>query len=123
MDKKKILVVEDDPVLGVMYKTKLEAEGYEITLAVNGADGLTMAQQNSFDIVLLDVILPQLDGFSVLAELKANEITKNVPVIMLTNLSTTEDKEKGLAMGAADYLVKAEYTPEQLSEAINKYIK
>ncbi|MEI7497839.1 MAG: response regulator [Candidatus Falkowbacteria bacterium] len=123
MDKKKILVVEDDPVLGVMYKTKLEAEGYEIVLAVNGADGLTMAQQNSFDIVLLDVILPQLDGFSVLAELKTNEVTKNVPVIMLTNLSTTEDKEKGLAMGAADYLVKAEYTPEQLSEAINKYIK
>ena len=123
MDKKRILVVEDDPVLGIMYKTKLEAEGYEIILATNGSDGLAMAKEQKPNLVLLDIILPQLDGFTVLSEIKADKDIAALPVVLLTNLGTVEDKNKGVALGAVDYLVKAEYTPEQLSEIIKKYLQ
>jgi CheY-like chemotaxis protein len=122
-NKKTILVVEDDPVLGVMYKTKLEAEGYEIVSAVNGVEGLASAKQCKPDLILLDIILPQLDGFSVLEELKDDAKTKKIPVVLLTNLGTDEDREKGQKLGAVDYLVKANYTPEQISSEIKKFIK
>ncbi|NTU98690.1 response regulator transcription factor [Candidatus Falkowbacteria bacterium] len=120
---KTILVIEDDPVLGVMYKTKLEAEGHKIILATNGADGLDAIKENSPDLVLLDIILPQLDGFSVLEDMKGSTKTKGIPVILLTNLGTEEDKKKGMELGASDYLVKADYTPEQISEKIEKFLK
>jgi len=121
-NSKIILVVEDDPVLGVMYKTKLEAEGYTIVSAVNGVDGLNNAKQVKPDLILLDIMLPQLDGFSVLEELKEDAKTKKIPVILLTNLGTDEDKAKGKQLGAADYLVKADYTPEQISAHIKKFL-
>lgn len=121
--KKTILVIEDDPVLAVMYKTKLEAEGYEIVSATNGVEGLSSAKQCKPDLILLDIILPQLDGFSVLEELKDDAKTKKIPVVLLTNLGTDEDREKGQKLGAVDYLVKANYTPEQISSEIKKFIK
>jgi DNA-binding response OmpR family regulator len=120
---KTILVVEDDPVLGVMYKTKLESEGYKIILATNGAEGLDMIKESHPDLVLLDIILPQLDGFSVLEEIAGDSKLKNIPVILLTNLGTEEDKTKGLELGAKDYLVKADYTPEQINEKIQNFLK
>lgn len=121
-DKKVILVIEDDPVLSVMYKTKLEAEGYTIIGANNGVDGLGAAKSNKPDLILLDIILPQLDGFSVLEELKEDAKTKKIPVILLTNLGTDEDREKGQKLGAVDYLVKANFTPEQISLEIKKFL-
>ena len=123
MDKKhKILVVEDDQILNLMYKTKLESEGYEVVIAENGSQALELVSPE-IELVLLDVIIPQLDGFSVLAELKKNELTKNIPVIMLTNLGTDEDRKKGESLGAVDYLLKVNLTPEQISETIKKYLK
>ncbi|NTW22760.1 response regulator [Candidatus Falkowbacteria bacterium] len=121
-NKKTILVVEDDPVLSVMYKTKLEAEGYTIFTAANGVEALAEAKAEKPDLILLDIILPQLDGFSVLEELKDDTKTKKIPVIMLTNLGTDEDREKGQKLGAVDYLVKANYTPEQISSEIKKFL-
>jgi len=79
--EKKVLIVEDDSVLGSMYKIKFETNGFSVTVATNGADGLEVARKSSFDIILLDIIMPQLDGFSVLAELKDDAKTKEVPVI------------------------------------------
>lgn len=122
-NKKKILVVEDDPMISSMYKTKFEADGFEVFTADNGATGLELIKKEEPDIVMLDIILPQLDGFSVLEQIKKDKTTKDIPAIMLTNLSTEEDKEKGKKMGALDYLVKASLTPGQISEKIKKILK
>ena len=121
--KKKILVVEDDPMISSMYKTKFEVDGFEVFIADNGATGLELAKKEKPDIVMLDIILPQLDGFSVLEQIKQDKNTKDIPVIMLTNLSTDEDREKGAKMGALDYLVKASLTPGQISEKIRQILK
>ena len=122
-NKKKVLLVEDDKTISLMYKIKIETGGFEVLTADNGADGLSLAKKQKPDIIMLDVILPQLDGFSVLEELKKDASTKNIPVVMLTNLGTEEDKEKGEKLGATDYLVKASLTPAQVEEKIKQYLK
>ena len=119
---KKILIVEDDIMISSMYKIKLEQAGFEVFVADDGARGLEMAVEKKPDIILLDVILPQMDGFSLLQELKINKHFKNTPIIMLTNLGTSEDKEKGASYGASDYLVKANLTPADIVDTINKYL-
>lgn len=119
---KKILLVEDDQTISWLYKTKLEVDGYIVVTADNGVDAIKLAKQEKPDLVLLDVIIPQLDGFTVLEELKKDETTKNAPVIMLTNLGTDEDREKGKSLGAVDYLVKANMTPQEVSEAVKKFL-
>ena len=120
---KKVLVIEDDNMICTMYKTKLEQDGYSVFLADNGSKGLEMAMSEIPDIIMLDVIIPQLDGFSVLQKLKEDEKTKDIPVVMLTNLGTAEDQKKGKDMGAVDYMVKASFTPSQVSEKIKGYLK
>ncbi len=120
--KKKILLVEDDKMISSMYKTKLEQEGYLVILAENGAAAIDLAFAEKPDLILLDIILPQVDGFSVLRQLRASESMKKAPIIMLTNLGTDEDKEKGKKYGATDYLVKARLTPSQIGEKIKKYL-
>lgn len=119
---KKVLIVEDDSVLGSMYKIKFETNGFTVKVATNGSDGLEKAKKDDFDIILLDIIMPQLDGFSVLAELKKDAKTKEVPVIMLTNLGTEEDKKKGKEMGAVDYIVKSSLTPTQVSDKVKEFL-
>ncbi len=122
-NKKKVLIVEDDNMISAMYKTKLEQDGFTVVIADNGATGVEMAKSDKPDIVMMDVILPQLDGFSALEEIKNDPKTKKIKVVMLTNLGTDEDRRKGEALGAADYLVKANLTPAQVSEAIKKYLQ
>ena len=122
-NKKKILIVEDDNMISSIYKTKFEADGFAAVVAGNGAEGLDIARKEQPDIIMLDVILPQIDGFSVLEELKKDKLTKDIPVIMLTNLGTDEDKAKGEKMGAVDYFVKISLTPAQISEKIKKHLK
>jgi len=121
-DTKKVLIIEDDAMISSMYKTKLEQDGYQVECANNGAEGLEKAKLADADIILLDVIMPQLDGFSVLEELRSKMGIK-VPIIMLTNLGTEEDREKGAKMGATDYLVKSSITPGQVSELVAKNLK
>ncbi len=120
---KKLLIVEDDPMIASMYNTKFTSEGFEVFTAGNGAEGIEIAKKEKLDLIMLDVILPQLDGFSVLEALKSDSKTKKIPVIMLTNLGTDEDKKKGEKLGAVDYLVKANLTPAQVSEKIRKFLK
>ena len=121
--KKKILVVEDDQMICSMYKTKFAADGLAVLAANDGPEGLELAKKEKPDLIMLDIILPQLDGFSVLEELKKDCQTKNIPVIMLTNLGTEEDKKKGEKLGATDYLVKARLTPAEISKKIKEYLK
>jgi len=122
-NKKRILIVEDDQMICSMYKTKFEADGFACLVANDGQTGLETARKEKPDLIMLDVILPQLDGFSVLKELKADNKTKGIPIIMLTNLGTNEDKDKGEKLGAADYWVKASLTPAEISKKIKEHLK
>ena len=118
-DKKKvILLVEDDEFLAELYATKLSLEGYEVIAAVDGKRGLKLAQEKHPTLILLDIILPKLDGFEVLTELKQSDATKDIPVILLTNLSQREEVQRGLRLGAADYLIKAHFMPSEVVKKI-----
>ncbi len=120
--KLKILLVEDDTFLAELYATKFKLEGFEVYLAADGEKGLELAQNRQPDVILLDLILPKMNGFVVLENLKKGQDTKNIPVILLTNLSQKGDIDKGLAMGAKDYLIKAHFMPSEVVEKIKKVI-
>ncbi len=124
-DKKvNVLLVEDDVFLANIYKTKFTMEGFEVTHADNGELAITEANKKKPDIILLDVLLPKKDGFTVLTELKGdNSEVKDVPVILLTNLGQKDDVEKGLEMGAEDYLIKAHFKPSEVVEKVRKILK
>lgn len=120
---KKVLLVEDDTTLIDMYSLKFKEEGFTLLVADNGETGLEMALKEVPDVILLDIMMPKMDGFAVLAEIKKNAKTKNIPVLMLSNLGQTADVEKGEKMGAKDYIVKASMTPSQVVDKVKSYIK
>lgn len=120
--KIKILLVEDDSFLIGIYLSKFELEGFEITPAPNGEEGLKLAKCEKPDVVLLDILLPGKDGFWVLQELKKDPITKNIPVIMMTNLSEEENVKKAFDLGAADYLVKSNFLPVEVIDKVKKAV-
>lgn len=122
-DKKvKVLIVDDDAFLSGIYATKLELEGFQVVSARDGEEGLKAAMREKPDLILLDVLMPKLDGFEVLKRLKAEPDFKATPVIMLTNLGQKEDIEKGLADGAVDYLIKAHFVPAEAVDKIKKVL-
>lgn len=120
--KVKILLIEDDPFLSSMYSTKFEMENFDVASAEDGAKGLSLALSDRPDIILLDILMPKMNGFEVLEKLRANKETKDVPVILLTNLNQRDDIEKGMALGAADYLIKAHFMPSEVVDKIKKTI-
>lgn len=120
---KKILIIEDEPVLQKTLSTALEQEGYEIKNAVDGEIGLRLAKETKPDLILLDLILPKIDGFEALEVLKNDDETKDIPVIVLTNLESAEEIERALAMGATTYLVKANYDLKDIIQKISETIK
>lgn len=118
MDKKHVLLVEDDGFLASIYAQKLELEGFEVSLATNGEDGLRLAAKVSPDIILLDLIMPKLDGFQVLEQLKKDSETKAIPVLILSNLGQKEDVERCIALGAAGYMIKAHTLPHETIDKV-----
>ncbi|MDP3990893.1 MAG: response regulator [Candidatus Nealsonbacteria bacterium] len=116
----KILLVEDEKALQKTLGDVLEGEGYEVLKALDGQAGLALAKKEKPDLILLDLILPKLHGFEVLKQLKANEATKDIPVIILTNLESMGDIEKAIELGAKTYLVKANYSLEEVIDKIKK---
>lgn len=121
--KGKILLIEDDITLLEMYKMKFREEGYEVDASPRGAEGLDLAQKNKYDIILLDIILPEIDGLAILKELKEKASTKNTPVILLSNLGQDTDIKRGQELGAAYYLVKANFTPSQVVSKVEEIFK
>ncbi len=119
----KVLIVEDDKFLSELISTKLDKEGYDIALAGDGETGLKQADQFMPDIILLDIMLPGMDGFEVLAKLKTDEKLKEIPVIILSNFGQESKVEKGLQLGAVDYLVKANFTTGEIVEKIKTVLK
>ncbi len=120
--KIKILLVEDDPFLLSMYNTKFELEKFKVVTAEDGEKGLKLALKELPDVILLDIMLPRMDGFEVLKALKADKKTSRIPVILLTNLSQKEKVKEGLSLGANDYLIKAHFMPSEVVEKIKKLI-
>ncbi|OGY45017.1 MAG: hypothetical protein A3A24_03060 [Candidatus Buchananbacteria bacterium RIFCSPLOWO2_01_FULL_46_12] len=117
-DKRHILLVEDDEFLAELYATKLNLEGFEVSLASDGEKGLKLIKEKNPDLVLLDIIMPKMDGFEVLKQIKADKKTKSIPVILLTNLSQKDEVKKGLELGAVDYLIKAHFMPSEVVKKI-----
>ncbi len=120
---KTILFIEDESALQKTLGDALRQEGYEIVSALDGEIGLKLAKTKKPDLILLDLILPKVNGFEVLKELKGDPETKNIPVIVLTNLEDMRDVEKSLELGATTYLVKAQYSLKEVIEKIKKAIK
>lgn len=112
----KILIIEDDKFLRELICRKLSKEGYEISEAIDGEEGVKKANEIVPDMILLDLILPGIDGFSALEKIKENPKTLNIPVVILSNLGQKDEVEKGLKLGAADFLIKAHFTPEEIVE-------
>lgn len=123
-DKVKILLVEDEPFLSGMYQTKLKIAGYDVTAAGDGEEALEKLEKGSFDMILLDIMMPKLNGFEVLNNIRNNKNKQlaKIPVIILTNLGQKTDIEKGLLLGANDYIVKANFTPTEVVEKIKKHL-
>jgi DNA-binding response OmpR family regulator len=119
--KQHIFLVEDDPMLTELYQTKLEMEGFQVTVATDGEAGLKQAKKLKPDLILLDIMLPKLNGFAVLKQLKANRGTAGIPVIVLTNLGgekADNDKKLSLSLGANQFLVKNFHLPDDIVGAI-----
>jgi len=119
---KKILFVEDESALQKTFGERLSPEGYEVISALDGEIGLRLAKTKKPDLILLDLILPKVNGFEVLKELKEDKETKDIPVIVLTNLEGIGDVDKAIELGATTYLVKAQYSLEELVEKIKKVL-
>lgn len=117
-----ILIVEDDVFLADLYKTKFTLEGFKVSAAYDGEKGLELAKKVEPDVILLDLVLPKMSGFDVLREIKLDKKVRDVPVILLTNLSQKSDVEKGLKLGADDYLIKAHFMPSEVVEKIKKLV-
>lgn len=119
----RVLFIEDDAAVAEMYRLKLELDGYTVTIAPDGEQGLQLAKDNPPDIVFLDIRLPKMDGFSVLESLRADPVIAHIPVIILSNYGEADLVERGLKLGALDYMIKAETTPTTLSKGIGRWIK
>lgn len=122
MEQVRVLIVEDDDFLSQMYAAKLELENFGVLTAMTGTAGLKMAQKELPDFILLDLNLPEMDGFEVLKNLKEDANTKNIPVLILTNFSQKEHIDKCLGLGAEDYLIKAHFVPSEVVAKIKSIL-
>jgi len=120
--QKKILLVEDDPLLVKMYTAKFTKEGFQVISAQDGEAGLNLALKGDVNIIILDVMMPKLSGIDLLTKLRQDPRGKDIPVLMLTNLTQEEEAQKALSLGAKEYLIKANLTPSQVVERVKKYI-
>lgn len=117
-----ILIVEDDPLMMRLYSKVFTIEGYTVVTATNGEEGLLQVHKEIPTLILLDVMMPIMNGLELLEKLKADPATKKIPVIMLTNLAGQADAETALMKGAVKYIVKSEYEPKQVVEMVKEIL-
>lgn len=120
---KKVLLVDDDPLIIRMYQNKLSNDGYQVATAFNGEEAFSKIAKEKPDIILLDIMMPKMNGVEVLKKLKSDDATKDIPVIILTNLGdSSEDVESAKKLGALDYVVKSDITLKELSKKVSSVI-
>jgi len=117
---KKIIILEDDHILLKALNIELISNGFEVLSATDGVAGIKIIEKEKPDLVLLDLVMPKMHGFEVLKKLKNNKNTKNIPVIILSNLGQEEEVKKGMELGAFDYYKKASTDLNELSDKIKK---
>lgn len=120
--KKSILLVEDDPFLIEIYSKKLAEAGFFAEVVSNGEEVLAKVKEKKPELVILDIVLPQVDGWEILQQIKQDPELKNTKIVILSNLGQKEEVEKGIESGAEKYLIKAHFTPSQVVEEIKKII-
>ena len=118
----KILIVEDDPLMSRMYQKIFTFEKYEVVLAGDGAAGVEMARTEKPTLILLDIMMPKMNGLEALDRLKADVNLKTIPVIMLTNLAGQQDAETALAKGAVKYIIKSEQEPKEVANMVKEIL-
>lgn len=118
-----VLLIEDDILLTDMYTMKLGLEGFKVLTALNGENGLRIALEKEVDLILLDMLLPRIQGIEVLETLRQSDKCKDTPVIALTNLAREDLRQKAFELGVKDFLIKAQEDPEEVVEAIKKALE
>lgn len=118
----KVLFIEDDALIVKIYTARLTKDGYEVFTADNGEDGIKIALEKRPDLVVLDVMMPKVDGFGVLQKLRSDANFTKVPILLYSNLAQEEELKRALAMGATEFIVKANISPTELVEKIKKYL-
>lgn len=124
--KENILIVEDDNILQEMYCEKFEMDGFKVEKAATGREGLKTLEKNVPDIILLDILMPDMNGLEMLKEMKKNREFRNIPVILLTNLGESKidmDTELSFALGIKDYLIKTKHTPDDVVKRVRQVLK
>ena len=121
--KAHILAVEDDTFLAELLNGYLKKAGFDCDLAVDGPDGLQKAREHKPDLILLDLLLPGMDGYHFLQEIKADKALADVPVIILSNLGEEVQIKKGLELGAVDFMIKAHHTLDEVADRVQKFLK
>ena len=119
MEKKKILIVEDDVFIRDIYQVKFSNEGFDVIIAENGVKAMGILEQETPDVILLDIMMSQMNGMEVLKEIKEKETLKEIPIIMLTNISEKEKVTEGFELGANDYLITSHFTPSEVVSKVN----
>lgn len=119
----KILIIEDDYFIRELYERQLSKKDYEVIVAADGAEGLVKATDEKPNLILLDIMLPKLNGLDLLGTLKAKDETLNIPVVLLTNLGQESVIKEGFKLGAKGYLIKSAYTPEQIVAEVESFIQ
>ena len=117
-----ILVVEDDTFLSSVISQELSHAGHEVFTAFDGKQGFETAKVKKPDLILMDIMMPNMNGYEALTLLKSDESTKSIPVIVLSNVGQLEDKERARAAGAADFLVKVDYEPKEIINKIQQFL-
>lgn len=118
----KLLIIEDDPLMSRMYQKIFSFEGYAVELAGDGEEGLAKVRTVNPTLILLDIMMPKLNGLEVLDRLKADPELKAIPVVILTNLAGQQDAETALAKGAVKYIIKSEYDPKQVADLVKEIL-
>lgn len=124
--KQSILIVEDDNILQEMYCEKFEMDGFKVDTATTGREGLKTLEKNVPDIILLDILMPDMNGLEMLKEMKKNREYRDIPVILLTNLGESKidmDNELSFALGIKDYLIKTKHTPDDVAKRVKQILK
>lgn len=118
----KILIIEDDPLIIKIYTTRLTSDGYQVLSAENGEDGLKIAEQEIPDLVVLDIMMPRVDGFGVLERLRAHPKMQHTPILVYSNLAQEEEVARAMRLGATEFIVKANLSPTEMVKKIKQYL-
>jgi CheY-like chemotaxis protein len=117
-----LLIIEDDPLMARMYEKAFKFESYEVVVAHDGEEGIAKAREIKPTIILLDVMMPKMNGLEVLDQLKADALIRSIPVVVLTNLAGEQDAEMALSKGAVRYIIKSEQDPKEVTDIVKQIV-